>query len=770
MQQQISTEMHEQATSETDKLQSADQEEPKGTPADTQLQHSQGSKRGPLGDAFYAVNRPWLLITLPLLVSGVWLVGHIEIITSNLNKPYALLAGPVFISCLLVGWLIFKFFRTIETWCKMAWQAFFRARKEDGSAQFFWLVIIVFMIVSVFASGSFFTMLEHDALPGLGYATALFIDLVAVQSMRARLNAVRMRDKRGETLYLIGVFVCAGASAFANVYSDLANFAQHATGVLPIWMVNVAPWFGLVFPALILLLSITADYTLDQTSTKLDPENYKTQEEKRIRLSEIQRDMLQRRVQVEQEIDQLSEQLKGGKQQRTFFLFAWLFPKQPANAQQIAAQITEQMSGELNTQLSSLCTYLMGQIGQAYSMTTTHTVTHMQTVQGNLQQVEMELDLLLQEWQKLANVVAPSAQAAPQNGEHEGPNSAFHTDDIQTALGLQHEQKEMQKSLPFHQTLFHQKALDYILTHGELRAQFESILRTHPDGGFESIAALIRQQTGMDYSFLTAQFVAEVWALLQVQNTPKSPIQHPREDTGHSQVLTLPALYGQEGREKVNSVKGLEKGNHAGDAPVNVPEAGEGSPHPSPSLSPLALGEGGQNTDGEHAAIAVPNGGAIATLERPEMASPTQENVSLFALKKEPHSAPYRSRITRQLGEISLPHGNTKGANFAAKPVPISEEKQTEMAPHFGEISSPNEPSHSVPVEAKTTGSQKAVRGPYAITKVAAAQQLHCSLGAIEQGIQEGKIERFARDQSKVLVSSLRGFVPPKQRKAKKSA
>ena len=134
------------------------------------------------------INSPWLLILVPLMAGAVWLAGNTWVITNNLNKPYALLAGPATIGSIILGWCVIKFFTVIVAWCKAAWQAFQRGRKEDGSAQFFWLVIVVFMIVSVFASGSFFTTIEHDAVPGLGYATALFIDLVAVQSMRARLS------------------------------------------------------------------------------------------------------------------------------------------------------------------------------------------------------------------------------------------------------------------------------------------------------------------------------------------------------------------------------------------------------------------------------------------------------------------------------------------------------------------------------------------------------------------------------------------------------
>lgn len=300
------------------------------------------------------IRSPWVLTTIPLLLGGMWLILHPGLIIDNLNQPYMLAIVPTAIASAIVGWLFIKFFKAIEKGSKSVWGGLVRAQKEDSSAQFFWITIVVFMIVSVFASGNFFTNLEHNVVPCLGFATAFFIDMVAVQCMRARMNAVRMRDQRGQLLYLFGVFVCAGASAWANVYSSLAEFDQKVTGVLPPWMLNAAPWFGLVFPALIILLSITADYTLDQTSTKLDPENYRTQEAKRIQLIEIQRDMLRSRMQIEQEIDQITLRLKSGKSGRTFFLFAWLFPKDPLNIQAVITSVTEEIRKVYDQQFASL--------------------------------------------------------------------------------------------------------------------------------------------------------------------------------------------------------------------------------------------------------------------------------------------------------------------------------------------------------------------------------------------------------------------------------
>jgi hypothetical protein len=784
-------------------VQQADQEQPqeKQTAASEAEQPTAQKKGhrldlGCLGGLLYAVNRPWLLVTIPLMLLGIWTVNNTWIITDNINKPYALLAGPVLVASLLSGWLIFKFFRTIEAWCKMAWRAFFRAQKEDSSAQFFWMVIIVFMIVSVFASGSFFTNLEHDVIPGLGYVTALFIDLVAVQSMRARLNAVRLRDKRGEWLYLFGVFVCSGASAFANVYTSLADFNQHVTGVLPPWMLSIAPWFGLVFPALILLLSITADYTLDQTSTKLDPENYKAQEEKRMRLLEIQRDMLQRRVQVEQEIDRLSQQLRSGKQERTFFLVSWFFPKQPANVQQIAAQVTTQMQGELNRQLQSLYTHLVGQIGQAHSVN----LSQIQAIQGGLQQMEFEFNLLLQERQKTANFVAQPTQIVAKKGEHLGPNTEFNTHEIQgqiqTNIVRQNGQKVAQKSLSFTPNTFHKKALEFIQNHPEWKAKFEEVLRSNPRTGFEDIAAFIRRQPGMNFTMITGQFVAEVLSLLQVTE----------ETSGQSEQAAKGAQTGkmrvskETGREPVNVVKAPVEKRETGEQEVNIQNGGETGEH-------LQAGQAQQyNNETERLQQAGSQGdegqanSQQSTTLAPDPVTPLPEISEEFAQIQpdipEPNTegipAVKGAKITRDLTpntalnthEIQSEINSESVAHFG----PNHEQIEMAISSNLGEITAMPAGYIALNLEAAALATQgelgtnfegaedeiegnlaKGNRGPYHMTVREIADQYQCSLEQVHAAVEQNMIRVSGRTNQKadplpewkILISSLEGFVPP---------
>ncbi len=754
---------------------------------------------GCLTGLLQVVSSPWLLISVPLILGGMYLLGHPEIITNNLDKPYALLAGPVLVGSLLTGWLIFKFFRTIEAWCKMAWLAFFRAQKEDGSAQFFWSVIVVFMIVSVFASGSFFTNLEHDAVPGLGYVTALFIDLVAVQSMRARLNAVRMRDKSGELLYLFGVFICSGASAFANVYTSLADFHQVVTGVLPLWMLNSAPWFGLVFPALILLLSITADYTLDQTSTKLDPENYRRQEEKRIRLIEIQRDMLQRRVQVEQEIDRLSQQLRGGKQERVFFLISWLFPKQPANAQQIAAQMTWQMQGELNRQLQSLYTHLVGQIGQAYSTN----LSQIQTIQGGLQQIELEFNLLLQERQKTANFVAQPAQMITKKGDNLGQNTELNPHEIQgtnqTNIARQNGQKTAQKMLSFTPNTFHKKALEFIQNHPEWKAKFEEVLRANPRTGFDEIASFIRRQPGMNFAVITGQFVAEVLSLLQVTE----------EASGQSEQTARGAQTGkmrvskETGREQVNTVKAPVATRETGEQEVNVQNDGELGEHLKEGQAQAYNDEtertqqgSSQEPESKQAVILTPD--PVTPL--PEISEDTAQQLEQIQSDMLSNSGPNTegmavvkaAKITRKLApnellnphEIQSKNNGESATNFG----PNSEQMETIISPNLDGIAATPVAYIALNLEAANliTESEmetnvasaedeieanlaKGNRGPYHMMVREIADQYQCSLEQVHAAVEQNMIRVSGRTNRetdplpewKILISSLEGFVPP---------
>jgi len=298
-----------------------------------------------------AISSPWVLLTIPTLLGGMWLILHPQIITENLNKPYALAIIPVGVVSIIIGWLIITFFKTIEAWCKRAYQAALKANKDNNSARFFGFVILVFMVVSVLEAGPFFNVLEHGALYGLlGYITVFAIDLIAIQSMFARLEAVRMRDEVGARIYLMGVLICAGLSAFANGYSSLSGFQEQVTGDLPAWMNSVAPWLGIGFPLLILLLSITADYTVDRTSSKLDADKYRLQEQKRIAVLKVRYETQKEALTIEHDLAKVVRERKAlqrGKKERTFILIRWLFPRDPLNMQDVVESVIKTINPQI---------------------------------------------------------------------------------------------------------------------------------------------------------------------------------------------------------------------------------------------------------------------------------------------------------------------------------------------------------------------------------------------------------------------------------------
>lgn len=333
---------------------------------------------------------PWVLVTIPVILGGIWLINNTWVITNNLDKPYMLAAGPATIITGLVAWAAFAFFKTIVSWCKSTWGAFIEWKKKEGSS--FWLVIYVFLAVSVLESGTFFNILlgPNSFFNSLGYASAFVIDLVAVECMRARLHAVRMRDKAGSILYLFGVVICAGISAFANGYTALLHWHDPVNTPIPAVMIYVAPTIGVIFPLLMIFLSFAGDYTADQASTKLEPGEYKKSELKRIQLLEIQRDMLRDRLQIEQEIDQMTQRLKSKKSDRTFFLIAWLFPRDPLSMQAVVESVTQEIRKVYDEQFAGLSQQVSSQLLQLTEQTTQSSQLAIGEIQSHLRGIQAD--------------------------------------------------------------------------------------------------------------------------------------------------------------------------------------------------------------------------------------------------------------------------------------------------------------------------------------------------------------------------------------------
>jgi hypothetical protein len=200
---------------------------------------------------------------------------------------------------------------------------------------FFSLVIVVFMGISVLESGDFFNQnITHHAVFGfLGYALALGFDLVSIVCMVARLNAERMRDERGSRLNLVGVMICAAVSAFANACSSLQGYDPAHLNHTPLWMQSVAPWTGLVFPTMIVVLSMTSDHILDHAPARgVDVDTFRARERKRVDMLQVrldtERDLL--RLETEQSTLRRNREQASGRVPREWVFWRWLRPVAPA--------------------------------------------------------------------------------------------------------------------------------------------------------------------------------------------------------------------------------------------------------------------------------------------------------------------------------------------------------------------------------------------------------------------------------------------------------
>lgn len=197
---------------------------------------------------------------------------------------------------------------------------------------FFTIVILVFLIVSVLESGQFFDRtITHHAISGLlGYALALGFDLISVVCMQARLNAVRMRDDRGQRLNLIGVIICASVSAFANAAGSVQGYRPVDLAQTPEWMRLLAPWLSMVFPAMIVVLSLTLDHLLDHTPARgIDVATFREREQRRVEILQVRLDTTRALLALETELAALRHQRErvGDGVAREWFWMRWLRPR-----------------------------------------------------------------------------------------------------------------------------------------------------------------------------------------------------------------------------------------------------------------------------------------------------------------------------------------------------------------------------------------------------------------------------------------------------------
>lgn len=201
---------------------------------------------------------------------------------------------------------------------------------------FFGLVILVFLVISVLESGQFFDAnITHHAVFGLlGYALALGFDLVSIVCMQARLNAARMRDEHGARLNLVGVGICAAVSAFANVAGSLQGYHPADLDHTPGWIQSCAPWTSMVFPLLIVVLSMTTDHILDHTPSRgIDLDAFRARERKRVEMLQIRLDTERDLLKLEAGLAPFRREREqtSGHMQHEWIFWRWLRPAVPAS-------------------------------------------------------------------------------------------------------------------------------------------------------------------------------------------------------------------------------------------------------------------------------------------------------------------------------------------------------------------------------------------------------------------------------------------------------
>src|SRR2546428_4880381 len=185
---------------------------------------------------------------------------------SLVNPSWLLPAIPVLVGSLTLMGLFVKQHQAVGTWIAKSWGVTWK--RLCTKAAFFWFVNLVFMAVSVLHAGLFFALLEPEnaffgLAPLLGFAVALTLDLASSVFMQARLSALRMHEKRSAGWYLCSIMACSGLSAFGNLAMSLEDFQPESLNHAGSLIQSVAPWLGVAFPLLIILISIAADKVLD---------------------------------------------------------------------------------------------------------------------------------------------------------------------------------------------------------------------------------------------------------------------------------------------------------------------------------------------------------------------------------------------------------------------------------------------------------------------------------------------------------------------------
>jgi len=236
----------------------------------------------------------------------------------------------------------------------------------------FYLGMALFMLASVVEAGPVLNQIVmHGALFGYGGQLLVFaFDMIAAVSLRARLNARRVFDTRGMKLQLWGIWLPALVSVAANLAGAIQNFNAADFNHLFIfaWLL---PLIGAVFPSMIVVLSLAADHLIDSTAitTKIDVEEFKQQERKRIDILKVRLSTERELLGEEQQIAALRSAREQAQNQptREWVFTRWLRPHRTPPMTTITATI-EQAVNEARAQLAQQTNAQLAQVSAAQAL------------------------------------------------------------------------------------------------------------------------------------------------------------------------------------------------------------------------------------------------------------------------------------------------------------------------------------------------------------------------------------------------------------------
>ena len=187
------------------------------------------------------------------------------------------------------------------------------------------------MLASVVEAGPVLNKIAmHGTLWGYGGHMLVFaFDMISAVSLRARLNARRVFDTHGMKLQMWGICLPAAVSVSANLAGAIQGFNQSDFSHLFIfaWLL---PLIGAVFPSMIIVLSLAADHLIDTTAVnvKIDPEDFRKQEKKRVEILKVRLETEQELLQEESKVVAIRserDQAQDRPAQEWFFM-RWLRP------------------------------------------------------------------------------------------------------------------------------------------------------------------------------------------------------------------------------------------------------------------------------------------------------------------------------------------------------------------------------------------------------------------------------------------------------------